>query len=328
MTDAYDIDPDARLSPEMAHLLAWTAEADRGLPDPLTLPGAEARALIEAGNARWNEQLPPVAEVRLLLTPGDASLAAGPRHALVQCPEGAAPGAILFAHGGGFAFGSLPAYQRMFRLLAIASGMTVIGIDYRLTPEHPFPQGLMDTVAAFRALAAAPEAFGVTPGPLLIGGDSAGANLALATILHEQALGRRAPDGALLFYGVYDDDLDSPSYLRFADGPRLTRARMVRFLDWYAPKPLRASPLAMPLKATDAALAALPPLYLNTAALDPLGSETLRLAKRLHGLGRDDALVRHDGVVHGFMQMSSHLDAAGEAITRAGQGCRAILARL
>lgn len=80
-----------------------------------------------------------------------------------------------------------------------------------------------------------------------------------------------------------------------------------------------------PLLASDSALRALPPLWLNAAGLDPLRSESEALAGRLAALGRPETLRLHDGVVHGFMQMTGALDEADSAFTEAGKACRRLL---
>ncbi len=111
-----------------------------------------------------------------------------------------------------------------------------------------------------------------------IGGDSAGANLALAAVLALQDMDDdRLPAAGLLFYGA---DFETRSYTSNADGPGLSRAKMMRYWDWYAPRASRGNPLV-------AALAALPSLYLNAAELDPLLSDTENLAVRLRGLDHD-----------------------------------------
>jgi len=131
-------------------------------------------------------------------------------------------GAILYFHGGGWAFCSMKTHERAARLLAIEARAPVA--DFRLAPEHPYPQGLEDCLAAWPAFAA------VFPGRrLAMAGDSAGANLAVATMLRLQAQVAPAPDVGLLFYGVYDDDFESPSYRQHAEGPGLTRAKMRRY---------------------------------------------------------------------------------------------------
>jgi acetyl esterase len=204
------------------------------------------------------------------------------------------------------------------RLLAEATQTRVLGVDYRLAPERPFPAPLDDCVAAWRAVVANRHDPGFD-GPLAVAGDSAGANLALAVILQEIGADRRKPDLGLLFYGAYDHDLDSPSYKRFAEGYGLTRAGMARFWEWYAPQggAAEANPLIYPAKASEADLARLPPLFLNAAGLDPLLCDTIDLAKRLEAAGVPHQFVMHDGVHHGFMQMSLRLPEARDAIRQA-----------
>ncbi len=196
------------------------AAEDGSQPDPTLLPAAEGRALAARGNARWTVDLPPMGSVGETRVPADLNLGSAECRVRVLIPE--APvgalmaGALLFVHGGGFAFCSAETHERCARLLARDSGLPVLVPDYRLAPEHPFPAGLLDVVACFRALAAAPARFGVAAGPILVAGDSAGANLALAAMLHEQRLGRPMPDAGLLFYGVYAADHGTPSHRRFA----------------------------------------------------------------------------------------------------------------
>jgi len=299
----------------MRALLERLALEDAGKPDPTLLPPTEGRALAADANARWNRNLLPMAEERNLTLGPDL-----PARLLV--PEiDEERGAILFVHGGGWSFCSKETHERSARLLAIAARAPVVTFDYRLAPEHPFPAGVEDCVAAWRAFA------GMMPGRALgIAGDSAGANLAVATLLSESGSHRALPQVALLFYGVYAADFDSPSYVAQADGPGLTRAKMMRYWDWYAPdKAKRADPLLSPQHASDSALRALPPLYLNAAGLDPLRSDTERFFHRLRTLGRTDTFHVFDGVVHGFMQMSEDLPEAREATSLAGAYFREFL---
>ena len=308
-------DPNDAPNPEMAAIMARLAAEDGHLPDPMTLPAAEGRAQAEAGNVRWNRDLPPMETAELTLPGGVA-----PRQARLFRPS-SARGAILYIHGGGWAFCSLDTHDRAMRCLAEATGMAVIGIDYRLAPEHPYPAGLDDSVAAWRAL---PEVLGLA-GPVGVSGDSAGANLALALMLREQEAGRRLPEFGLLFYGVYAVDHETDSHRRFGPGgyglttrqddpvPRLVRARS---------RHLGTSRRSRRWRHRTPRCAALPPLYLNAAGLDPLLGDTLALGDRLHGLGRADPVRVHRGVIHGFMQMTSALAEARTAFAEAGAWTR------
>lgn len=311
------------LSQEMVGLMDLVAAEDGIQPDPTLLPASEGRAAAAKGNLRWNVELPAMAAVREFHVPASPELGSAECRVRVLVPEKQAAGALLFVHGGGFAFCSPETHERCARVLAIESGMAIVVPDYRLAPEHPYPAGLMDVIACLRALQSDPSNFGLAPGPLLVSGDSAGANLTLAAIIHEHRLARRPPDGGLLFYGVYSADHTSPSHARFANGPGLTTGKMGRYWDWYAPDPsVRIDTLAAPLEASDSELQGMPPLWLMAAGIDPLLSDTIALGGRLRELGRDDPVTIVPGVVHGFLQMTVSLHAARNALAEAGAAAR------
>lgn len=302
--------PDARRSPEMEAVWSWLLEQDAGLPNWLTLPPDQARALADGLSRRWNAVLPAIAKAEDVTVPGSPSLPCQ----LITPPD-AGNGCILFLHGGGWAFGNLQTHQRFMRLLAIASRRRVFGVDYRLAPEHPYPAPLDDARTAWRWLAQARNSRPGLAGPLALAGDSAGANLAMATMLAAIRDGETLPDAALLFYGAYEADAESASTQRFGEGFGLTRAAMARFWQFYAPDPFtHGDPLVSALFAPNASLRKLPPLYLNAAGLDPLLSDTLGLVKRLRLAGVQHEFVLHEGVHHGFMQMSLRLAEAQRAI--------------
>lgn len=295
--------PQERLSPAMAALLLELQQQDAGLPDPTTLSAAAGRAQSEQSNVRWNQQLPEMAQI----TP--FTLDNGPGGMLFT-PHNAGAGAIVYVHGGGWAFCSAATHQRSARLLAQLSGVPVLLFDYRLAPEHPWPAGLQDTRRVWQALTRGQLFPHLDRQKLAIAGDSAGANLALAMMLDQQP-DDIPPACGLLFYGVYDADFSTLSYRECANGPGLTRDKMQRYWQWYQPDhQQRQHPLISPLHASDEALRALPPLWMNAAEIDPLRSDSENLAARLRQLGRRDTLHIVPGVVHGFMQMTLRLPAA------------------
>ena len=309
--------PQDRLAPEMRAVLDRLLAEDGPVPDPTTLPPDEGRALSEASNRRWNSGEPAMARVFRRETPLGGM-------ANVYLPDSdRGRDAILFIHGGGWAFCSAATHDGAARQLAQECGAAVVSFDYRLAPEHPYPAGLEDCLTIWAAREQ------ILPGRRWsISGDSAGANLAVATMLRLD--GRDLPVAGLLFYGVYDADFDSPSYVEIADGPGLTRGKMQRYWDWYAPPAngsadRLADPCLTPVHAADAALAALPPLYLNAAELDPLRSDSEGFAARLAGLGRHDVFDRVPGVIHGFMQMSRWLPQSAQAYRRAGDAFRHLI---
>jgi acetyl esterase len=313
----------SRLSPEMAGLLARVAAEAGPQVDPTTLPPAEGRALSEEGNRRWNVDLPAMAAVGEVFVADDAGLGSARVRLKVLVPPGSGAGAVVFVHGGGFAFCSPETHERCARVLALECGLPVLLPDYRLAPEHPYPAGLMDVVATIRSAFSALAPFGVAAGPLILAGDSAGANLALAALLHEATQGRPPLAGALLFYGTYAGDFRTESYRDFENGPGLTTAKMQRYWRWYVgDRDVSADPLACPLLAPDEALAALPPLHLMAAGVDPLLSDSIVLHERLKRLGRSERLTVVPGVTHGFLQNTLDLAAAREALAAAGTDAR------
>jgi acetyl esterase len=300
-----------RLAPEMKAVLARLLAEDGVQPDPTLLPPAEGRALAEASNQRWNVDGPVMAK-QLIVETADGRRA----HVFIPAADRGQQ-AILYIHGGGWSYCSAATHDGAARWLAQETGSAVVTFDYRLAPEHPYPAGLKDCLAVwFQRAAILPDrAWSVS-------GDSAGANLALAMMLRLQ--GQELPHAGLLFYGVYDADFESPSYRMIANGPGLTRDKMRRYWDFYtgAQVDRMSDPCLTPANAPNEMLAALPPLYLNAAEIDPLCSDSQRLAGRLHRLGRQDRFDVIQGVIHGFMQMSLWLPQSADAYCRAGQAFR------
>jgi acetyl esterase len=315
------------LAPE---LVAAQTAADAAMgpgADPTLLPASEGRAMAARANLWWNRDLPQMARAEDALIAPNPELGTPAIPARLLVPADARGGLLVFVHGGGFAFCDPATHERCARVLARETGLAVLVPDYRLAPEHPFPAGLLDTVATLRAAPAFARAEGLVPGKIVVAGDSAGANLAVAALLAEIDEGRPVPAAAAaLFYGVFDADFETPAYRAFRDGPGLTRGKMERYWDWYMPDPAaRTSPLAAPVRAEDAALAALPPVFLLAAGVDPLLSDTLNFAERLRGIGRDVAPVVVPGVTHGFLQMTQDLPQARDALAATATFLRPII---
>ncbi|MDX6749721.1 alpha/beta hydrolase [Geminicoccaceae bacterium 1502E] len=293
------------LDPRMAVILAKMAAA---APRPYeAMTPAEARAEAERRNAVWNEEPPPLALVEELSLPG-------PRDMLpvrFYVPEGgsAPTGCVLFFHGGGWVFGSPDTHDGICRRLARAGGFAVASVDYGLAPDHPFPHGLEDCLAAIRWFREHGATHGVDPERLALAGDSAGANLALACCLALRDAGEPPLRAAALAYGVYSADCDSASHAAFGDGRYVLSSAMMRwFWNHYVAEPARRTdPLAAPLHAD---LHGLPPLFLAAAELDPLRDDSERLARRLIEVGAEFDYRLWKGVTHASMAMSRLLPQA------------------
>jgi acetyl esterase len=311
---------DLYVDPDVALILEEAAAA--GLPDMAILPVEQARAQVEATNAPWNHPVPELAVVEDLTVAG----AGGPirlRHFRPSL-EPRLP-AILYAHGGGFVVCSLDTHDRLMRLLAQRTGAAVIGVDYRLAPEHPYPAALGDCLAAHRWLHAHGRKAGLDPGRVVVAGDSAGANLALAALLALRDGKGPLPKGGALFYGCYWSRLDTPSHARFGDGAwHLSTGQMAWFWRHYLGRTPAGDPLAEPLYAD---LARLPPLFLNVGTLDPLADDTHELARSLERAGVPFDLKVHPGLVHAFMRMTVRCAAADAAMDDAAAAIRSMLAQ-
>jgi acetyl esterase len=294
----------------MARILAEIAAAPA--VDFKTIPIAQARALSDAASIPWSKGAPAL-HTRELEVPG----AVGPLRGRLfhPAPERTLP-LIVFAHGGGWTFGSIDTHDGTMRNLAVASGCAVFGFDYRLAPEHPYPAPLDDTLAAIDFVERGGLGTQVNVARWAIAGDSAGATLALSAMIQRRARGRRLPAAAGLFYGCYAPDFETSSHAKFGEGFLLTTVNMRWYWRNYLGSAFDAPPpLAAPLNAD---LAGLPPTYLAAAGLDPLADDTTRLAGRLAAAG---VAVRYDhvpGVVHGCLRMSRELDLARAMIASAG----------
>lgn len=293
------------VDPQMAEILRLINELD--LPPYETMGGAEARATAEERNVFWNEGNPDVAHVRNLTIPGPA----GPMRLRLYEPAGIGPTSpgVLYIHGGGWVICSLDTHDGVCRRLANASGLRIASLDYRMAPEHPFPAPLDDCISATSWLMGSGTDLGIDPERLGLAGDSAGGNLALATLLALRDRGQALPRTAALIYGAFSADLDSPSHRAFGGGEYvLSTPTMHWFWDHYVPNPgQREDPLVSPLKAD---LRGLPPLYLSAAELDPLRDDSERMAARLVLAGVDFDYRLWRGVCHACIMMSRMLPAA------------------
>jgi acetyl esterase len=197
--------------------------------------------------------------------------------------------------------GDLEYCDAFCRHLAVDGGCTVLSVDYRLAPEHPFPAALDD---AWSALEWAGREL---TGPLIVAGDSAGGALAAACALRARDLGGPVLAGQLLVYPVLDADLTRPSYA--TNRVLMGRDEMAWFWDHYLPdEGARVDPLAAPLRAGD--VAGLPSTVLVVADLDPLRDEGVAYAARLRAAGVPVHLRHVPGLVHGFLRLTARVDAA------------------
>jgi acetyl esterase len=280
------------LHPEIAAKLA--ADASLGLLPIQTIPVVAARKQAES---RPRPAGPAVAGLETVAIPVAGSTIA----ARIYRPSsvGAVQPALVFLHGGGWVLCSLDTHDAICRHLCVGADVVVVSVDYRMAPEHAFPLAADDCLAALRFVAARGASLGIDPDRLIVGGDSAGGNLAAVTALRARDEGGPALAGQMLIYPVTDHfSAGFASYRDYAEGCGLTAAEMVWFWNQYAPTQAQWShPHAAPLRAED--LSRLPPAYVMTAECDVLRDEAEAYAARLVTAGVATTFRRFEGLNHG-----------------------------
>ncbi|MGD9810790.1 MAG: alpha/beta hydrolase [Sphingobium sp.] len=226
---------------------------------------------------------------------------------------------LVYLHGGGWTLFSIDTHDRLMREYAARAGCAVVGVDYSLAPEHPYPAALNDIAEALDWIGDNGSAHGLDSSRMAIGGDSAGANLAIAS-----ALRRRDPVSSdvsvralLLNYGAFDV-LSRESHRRY-DGDRymLTAEEMLDFWnDYIEGPPEEAGAEARPLLAD---LSELPPTFLCIAECDILADENREMARLLAQAGNDVHAEVYRGATHSFLEAVSISSLANRALDDASR---------
>jgi monoterpene epsilon-lactone hydrolase len=271
----------------MWQTLAELSEAQAGID--------ELREAYEALHAQF--AAPPEIVVR--------PAAAGGIPSLLVSPPGDPSTRLLYVHGGGYMLGSAFGYRHLSGALALSAGTGALVPDFRLAPEHPFPAGLDDVLAAYRWLIER----GTSPERIVLAGDSSGGGLVVSALLALRRDGLSLPGGAVLFcpgvdltYGLRDEDASDEVARRVAEG-------------YLAGHPVD-DPLVSPLTAD---LGGLPPLLIQAATGDERCPEAQALAARAREHGVDARLELYPVATHVFQIFWSFLPEATEALESAGR---------
>lgn len=229
----------------------------------------------------------------------------------IYTPEGEGPFPVLvYFHGGGWVLGDLDVVDRPLRAITNLSGYLIVSVDYRLAPEHRFPTAPLDCYAAVKWVAESITAYNGNPDILVVGGDSAGGNLAAVVTL--MAREKQGPDISyqILIYPGTDFSEPKPSYEENGEGYGFTK----KAIEWYSHHYLRdderTNPLASPLLA--ASHAGLPPALVITAEYDPYRDEGELYAARLQEEGVPVEVTRYEGMIHGFFRMTRLFEQSRE----------------
>ncbi len=302
------------LDPEVKRLLDMAAAMNP--PAWETIGPVEARKAFLKSRAAAGGKRPDGVASSDRAIPGPAGPIPVRLYRPTSAPADAKLPALIYIHGGGWVIGDLDSHDVTAARLCAFAGVAVMSVDYRLAPEHPFPAGFDDTVAALRWLANNGADVGIDGTRLAIGGDSAGANIAAAAAIQARDDGLSALKFQLLTYPVCDAVTTTGSYARFADGYGLTRANMTWFIDCYLPDKVdRVDWRAAPLRA--ASLAGVCDAFVLTCGFDPLRDEGRAYAARLQAEGVRVDFCEFGGVNHGFFGSYALLHAARRGVATA-----------
>jgi monoterpene epsilon-lactone hydrolase len=214
---------------------------------------------------------------------------------------------LLYLHGGAWVFGSPRSHRALVANLARGARIRALSLDYRLAPEHPYPAGLDDCVAAFEWLVDS----GIEPGRIVVVGDSAGGNLALALMLRLRDADSPLPSGAVLLSPVTDLEMSGRSHAnRKALDPVFAVADLRVFIRAYAGAHDPREPYLSPLLAD---LHGLPPLLIHVGDHEVLLDDAVRLGERVRAAGVDGRTVVWPGMMHVFQTCAPFLPEARRA---------------
>jgi len=232
-------------------------------------------------------------------------------------PPGAAAGrVVLYLHGGGYVIGSPRSHRHLAAAVAAAGQASALLLDYRLAPEHPYPAAVDDATAAYRWLLDQ----GIAPGHIVIGGDSAGGGLTMATLLALREARLPLPAGGVCISPWVDLTFSGASYrTRAAVDPIVTRPGIDEMARAYLGATAARAPLASPLFAD---LRGLPPLLIHVGSDEVLLDDAVQLADRAKAAGVDATLEVWDRMVHVWHWFLPMLDEAQSAVDGIGRFIR------
>jgi acetyl esterase len=305
----------AELSATAQASLEFIAELAAGMPGLAEISAEEAQRLFNPLSATYSQSM---LTGRAVITRTSLPLPGGTMdvHTFDAAPGTPQP-LFIFVHGGGWVLLRPDAFDHVCEDIAVALGCKVVSLDYPLAPQAPCPKPLDACVEAVRYLKAHGAPGLATVGPTFIGGDSAGANLSLGTLLRLKG-DPASPDAGVLYYGVFDNDHSTRSHQVYGGGAfYLSTADM----DWYWQHYTDGAPAEAVAEARSmhADLSGLPPLFLAAAELDPLRDDSPNLADKLGAAGIRHELHLIKGALHGCINFAKYypeVAATHEAVAR------------
>lgn len=208
----------------------------------------------------------------------------------------------FYFHGGGHVCGSIETHDSICRRIADASETLIISVGYRLAPEHPYPAGLLDCIAAYEQRNQLLNNLHADTNKVFLIGDSAGGNLALSVCNYMKEHRDTNIKGLALIYPSVDFSMNYDSFERNGEGFLLTREKVKWYFNTYflnGGDRVKASPINFKQ------LKSFPPIYIAAAELDPLFDEAIVFAEKIKNLGIPIKLEKFKGMIHAFAQLET-----------------------
>lgn len=310
-----DLDPDIR------RFIRGVAESVARFPRFNDAPTPDVRRWAEEVRAPWRQGGPAMAETLELEAPT--------RHGAVRLrlhrPGPGLRPALVYLHGGGWTIFSIDTHDRVMREYAARAGCCVIGVDYALSPEARFPVALEQVADVLAWLAGQAGELGIDAARLAIGGDSAGANLSVATCLMRRNGGTAPPLRAMLLnYGAFTTHCSADACRRYGGVDYMLGCEEMAgyWRNYLRSEADAGDPLACPLLAN---LGGLPPAFLAVAECDILGEQSIEMSRRLRAAGVASECVVYRGASHSFLEAMSIADVSNQALADAGKWLEAVL---
>jgi epsilon-lactone hydrolase len=221
---------------------------------------------------------------------------------------------MLYCHGGGYSFYPR-AYTHFIAQIALAAQTKTLALDYRLAPEHRFPAQLEDAFSAYRWLLEN----GVSPDSLVVAGDSAGGNLALALLLAARNANTPLPALAVVLSPATGFEAAHTSNISAKNRDWINEEMLERWVNWFCGSSQDRNPLVSPIHAD---LRGLPTIYIQAGRAETLFATILAFVDRAQGQGVNIIFDAWEHMPHVFQVFSPYVSQSVDALCRIGEVVR------
>jgi len=216
---------------------------------------------------------------------------------------------VVYYHGGGYVVGGLDSHDSVCAEICARTGFAVTAVDYRLIPEHTWPDDFNDCLSGFEHVA------NLSDLPVILAGDSAGGNLS-AAVSHASRTSARQPAGQVLIYPALGSDLSKGSFIEHAEAPCLSTREVeyYKYIRINNQKQFLSEPTCNPLNDTD--FTSLPPTVIIAAECDPLSDDGRDYAQEINKAGGKAVFFNETGLIHGYLRARHSVERARHSFTR------------